>query len=108
MYKCAIVGVGPNRSREHADAYKHIKSGQLACVSARSADRLQAFGEQFGINSLYKDYREMFAREKPDLVHLNTPPNIRLEVLEAAELAGVSAVIMEKPLAIQGLSLIHI
>ena len=102
MYKCAIVGVGPNRSREHADAYKHIKSGKLACASARSADRLQAFGEQFGINSLYKDYREMFAREKPDLVHLNTPPNIRLEVLEAAESAGVSAVIMEKPLAIQG------
>ena len=76
MYKCAIVGVGPNRSREHADAYKHIKSGKLACASARSSDRLQAFGEQFGINSLYKDYREMFAREKPDLVHLNTPPNI--------------------------------
>ena len=44
----------------------------------------------------------MFAHEKPDLVHLNTPPNVRLEVLEAAEEYGVSAVIVEKPLAIQG------
>ena len=40
-------------------------------------------------------------REKPDLVHVNTPPDVRLEVMEAAEAAGVSALIIEKPLAIQ-------
>ena len=43
----------------------------------------------------------MFAREKPDLVHVNTPPDVRLEVMEAAEAAGVRALIIEKPLAIQ-------
>ena len=29
MYKCAIIGVGPNRARGLAEAYQHIERGQL-------------------------------------------------------------------------------
>ena len=50
----------------------------------------------------YTDYREMFAREKPDLVHVNTPPTVRLEIMQAAQDAGIPALIVEKPLACQG------
>ena len=44
----------------------------------------------------------MFEKEKPELVQVSTPPNVRLDVLEAAEAAGVPLAIVEKPLAIQG------
>jgi predicted dehydrogenase len=44
----------------------------------------------------------MFESERPDLVHVNTPPTVRLEIMEAAHAAGVPGLIIEKPLAVQG------
>jgi len=102
MYKCAIVGVSGNRAPDLAEAYRHIRRGRLVAISARTPDKLDAFGDRFGVAARYTDYREMFEKEKPDLVHVNTPPNVRLEVFQAAEAAGVPAVLVEKPLAVQG------
>ena len=100
-FKCGIVGVSGGRANGHAAAYAHIPRGRLACIATRNRENLDAFGERWSVDGRYADYREMFAREKPDLVHVNTPPDVRLEVLEAAEAAGVGALIIEKPLAIQ-------
>ena len=102
MYKCAIVGVGGGRARGHAEAYKHIRRGRLAAVSTRRQEKLDAFGGRYEVEARYASYRELFEREKPDLVHVNTPPNVRLEVFEAADEVGVPALIVEKPVAIQG------
>ncbi|MCJ7548272.1 MAG: Gfo/Idh/MocA family oxidoreductase [Anaerolineae bacterium] len=54
------------------------------------------------MNVRHTDYREMFAVEKPDLVHVNTPPTVRLEIMEGAETAGIPSLVIEKPLACQG------
>jgi len=102
MVKCAIIAVSGGRAKGLADAYQHIKRGELVAISTRQQDKLDEFGDTYGVQARYTDYREMFEKEKPDLVHVNTPPNVRLEIFEAAEEAGVSAVIVEKPLAIQG------
>ena len=102
MFKCAIIGVSGGRARGHAEAYPHMTRGKLAAISSRQRDKLDAFGEQFGVAARYTDYREMFVREKPDLVHVNTPPDVRLEILQAAEEAGIPSLIVEKPLANQG------
>lgn len=101
MMKCAIVGVSGGRAHGHAEAYQHIARGQLVAISTRRRDALDDFGARFGVDARYTDYREMFVKEKPDLVHVNTPPDVRLEVMNAAEEAGVPALIVEKPLAIQ-------
>lgn len=100
-FKCAIIGVGQNRSRGLAAAYAHIDRGHLASVSARTEESRSPFARQFNVANAYGDYREMFEKERPDLVHVNTPPDVRLEVMEAAEAAGVPALIVEKPLAVQ-------
>ena len=102
MYKSAIIGVSGGRAHGLADAYQHIKRGQLAAISTRQRDKLDEFGEKYSVATRYTDYREMLEKEKPDIVHVNTPPTVRLEVFEAAEAAGVPAVIVEKPLAVQG------
>ena len=101
MLKAAIIAVSGWRARALADAYSHVKRAKLAAISTRQRDKLDAFGEHYGINSRYTDYREMFEKEKPDIVHVNTPPHVRLEIFKAAEAAGIAAVIVEKPLAIQ-------
>ncbi len=100
-YKCAIIGVSGGRANGHAAAYAHIPRGRLACIATRNRENLDAFGERWSVDTRYTDYREMLGREKPDLVHVNTPPDVRLEVMESAEAAGVGALIIEKPLAIQ-------
>ncbi len=102
MYRCAIIGVGQNRSRGLADAYRLIERGDLVAVSARTPENLEAFADQFGVLTRYTDYHEMFEREKLDLVHVNTPPDVRLKIMAAAEAAGVPSLIVEKPLAVQG------
>ena len=101
MYKCAIIGVSGGRARGLAEAYEHIERGELAAVSTRRQDKLDEFADAFHVSARYTDYREMFERERPDVVHVNTPPDVRLEIFEAAQEAGIPALIVEKPLAIQ-------
>ncbi len=101
-YRCAIIGVSGGRARGHAEAYRHITRGGLVAVSARTEDKLQEFGRKYGVSNRYSDYREMLQRERLDLVQVNTPPGVRLEILQAAQEAGVPCLIVEKPLACAG------
>ena len=101
MVKSVIIGVSGGRAHGHASAYQYIKRGQLAAVSARQKDKLDAFADKYDVPSRYTDYREMLAVEKPDLVQVSTPPDARLEIIQAACDAGVPALLVEKPLAIQ-------
>ena len=101
MLKAAIIGVSGGRAHHHADAYAHVRRGALAAISARQRDKLDAFGDKYQVAARYSDYRELFAREKPDLAHISTPPDARLEIFKAAEEAGVRGLLVEKPLAIQ-------
>ena len=101
MLKSVIIGVSGGRAHGHAEAFAHVKGGVLAAVSARQRDKLDAFGDKFDVTARYTDYREMLEKERPDLVQVSVPPDTRLEIFEAAEAAGVSGILVEKPLAIQ-------
>ncbi len=102
MIKSVLIGVSGGRAHGLAEAYQHVRHGQLVAVSTRQRDNLDNFGDTFGVAARYTDYCEMFEKEQPDLVHVNTPPSVRLDIFEAAEKAGVPAILVEKPLAIQG------
>ena len=102
MYKSVIIGVGGGRAHGHANAYEYVKKGRVVAVCDLKRGPLDEFGDKYDVSRRYTDYREMFEKEQPELVQVSTPPDVRLEVLEAAEAAGVPAAIVEKPLAIQG------
>ena len=102
MYKSVIIGVGGGRAHGHADAYQYVKRGRVVAVCDLLPGPMDEFGDKFDISTRYTDYREMFEKEQPELVQVSTAPNVRLEILEAAEAAGVPLAIVEKPLAIQG------
>ena len=102
MYKTVIIGVGGGRAHGHANAYQYVKRGRVAAVCDLQPEPMDAFADKYDVKARYTDYREMFEKEQPDLAHVSTPPSVRLEVLEAAEEAGVAAVVVEKPLAIEG------
>jgi predicted dehydrogenase len=99
--RSAFLGCGP-RARQHALAYKLVTKGQLAAICDLDEQRLQAFGEEFGIERRYTDIQHMLDVEKPDLLHIVTLPTIRVDLMTAAAEHGVPAVIVEKPIAVQG------
>lgn len=101
-FRTAIVGVSGPRAAGHAEAYRHVRGGRIVAVSSRRHDAREAFAQRFGVERHYADYREMLQRERPDLVHVNTPPSVRLEVLRAAEVSGVPGVVLEKPIGTSG------
>ncbi|MBI2192716.1 MAG: Gfo/Idh/MocA family oxidoreductase [Planctomycetes bacterium] len=101
MFRCAFLGCG-GRARGHAHAYKHVRRGRLVALCDMNAERLQKFGDDFGISVRYTRFEEMLEKEKPDLLHIVTPPTIRYSLLKIASEYRVPAVIIEKPIAIQG------
>ena len=102
MYKSVIIGVGGGRAHGHADAYQYVKRGRVVAVCDLQREPMDEFADKYDVKARYTDYREMFEKEKPDLAQVSTQPSVRLEVLEAAASAGIPAVLVEKPLAIQG------
>ena len=73
MYKTAMLGCG-GRARGHADAYRFVKRGKLAAICDMNEERLNTFGDDFGISSRYTDLDEMLEKEKPDVLHIVTSP----------------------------------
>jgi predicted dehydrogenase len=100
MMKAVFLGCG-GRARGHAQAYQHVTKGKLAAICDMTEERLHPFGEEFGIDTRYTDMREMLEKEKPDLLHIVTPPTIRHSLMSIAAEYEVPAVIVEKPIAIQ-------
>ncbi len=108
MYKTAMLGCG-GRARGHADAYRFVKRGKLAAICDMDAERLNTFGDDFGITSRYTDLDEMLQKEKPDVLHIVTSPvvpnsneRLRYPLMKQVSDHGVPAAIVEKPIAVEG------
>lgn len=108
-YRAGLVGCGrigtlwetdPPTPVTHAGALAVLPQTQLVAGSSRGAEHLQAFGKRWGVDALYLDYREMFAREKLDIVCIATHPGLHRPIVEAAVAAGVKGILCEKPLAL--------
>ncbi len=80
----------------HADSYRRHPHAELVAVAA--IDNLEPFAAKWKIPKTYADYREMLAKEKPDLVSVCVPNFLHYEVTLAAAAAGCD-VLCEKPLA---------
>ena len=100
-YKSAILGCGP-RARGHIRAYEHVKRGTITAICDMDEKKLNAIGDEFGIWRRYVNLEEMLSAEAPDLLHIVTSTNYRIDVLRMAAAHGVPAVIIEKPLAVDG------
>jgi predicted dehydrogenase len=98
-YKCAFLGCGP-RSGGHAAAYEYIDRGTMVACCDVNEERLNVYGERFGIAGRYTELDEMLEKERPDVVHLVTPPTLRVELMTRLADADVPGVIVEKPICI--------
>ena len=100
MYRSLMLGCGA-RAHWHAIVYPQVEGLELAACCDLDPARGQAFAAEFGIPRVYEDFAKALAEVRPDLVHVVTNPTRRVAEVEACAVAGVKAVILEKPIAIR-------
>jgi len=97
-YRAAIVGCG-GRSPAFANTHQYIDRAELVACCSLDKEQTEKTAERYGIRG-YGDAALMIETEKPDLVHLVTPPRTRVELMTLVSALGVPACTVEKPIAI--------
>ena len=98
-YQSAVLGCGP-RAIPHIMAYDGVDNMALVAACDMNAARLHEHGKRFKIPHLYEDLDTMLAAEKPDVLHIVTPPGIREQPIELAARHKVKVAVVEKPIAL--------
>jgi UDP-N-acetyl-2-amino-2-deoxyglucuronate dehydrogenase len=83
-----------------AGAFSALPECRLVAGCSRGRERLEHFGDRWGVTALYQDFREMLAREQLDVVAVATPPGAHRDQVVAAAEAGVKGIFCEKPMAL--------
>ncbi len=102
-----LVGYG-FMGRTHSNAFGKVNQffdleyePVLKAVCARDADKVQAFANQWGYESVETDWRKLVGRKDIDLIDIASPNNTHEEIAVAAARAG-KMVLCEKPLGMNG------
>ncbi len=84
----------------HAGGFNALSSTRLVAGCDLDSDRLQRFGERWGVTALYTDYRDMPKQETLDLVSIATWTRLHSEIAIHCSRANVRGVLCEKPIAL--------
>jgi predicted dehydrogenase len=99
-----MVGYG-FMGRAHSNAWRKVSNffdtgyrPVLKAVAARNRDKVQAFADQWGYESVETDWRRMVERDDIDAIDICTPNDTHAEIAIAAAEAG-KMILCEKPIA---------
>ena len=99
-----MVGYG-FMARAHSNAYCKVNHffdleyrPVLKAACGRTEERVQAFADSWGYETVEADWRKLIARDDIDAVDICTPNNLHKEIAIAAAAAG-KTILCEKPLA---------
>lgn len=103
--RIGLIGTG-FMARAHTNAYKRVGDffpdlkwkPRLKAVCARTPEKVRAFAEQWGYESVETDWRTLVSRADIDAVDICAPNDTHAEIALAAIAAG-KMVLCEKPLA---------
>lgn len=99
-----MIGYG-FMGRTHTNGYKRVNDffdlkyrPVLKAACARSADKIQAFADQWGYESIETDWRKLVERKDIDAIDICVPNNLHKEIAIAAAANG-KMILCEKPLS---------
>jgi predicted dehydrogenase len=102
-----MIGYG-FMGRAHSNAYRKVSHffdleyrPVLKAVCARSPDKVKAFADKWGYESVETDWRKLIDRKDIELIDICTPNNTHAEIALAAAQAR-KMILCEKPLAMNG------
>jgi predicted dehydrogenase len=92
-----IVGAGFARSTQ-IPGFRNCARARVVAITSRRREHADQVAQEFGIEHVAADWKELVARDDVDLVSVVTPPATHLEITLAALKRG-KAVLCEKPMA---------
>ena len=103
--RIGLVGCG-FMGRTHSNGYKRVGDffpaltyrPVLKAVCSRNVEKVQAFADQWGYESVETDWKALIARDDIDAVDICAPNNMHAEIAIAAAAAG-KMILCEKPLS---------
>jgi len=98
--RAAIVGCG-KIADDHAETLGFMDGVDLVACCDRTRLMAEQLATRFEVPGVYDDLDQLLAAERPDVVHITTPPQSHLELGLTAMAAGAN-VWIEKPLALDG------
>jgi len=97
-YRIAYIGTG-SRATAHANAYQLIPDAEHVGCYDPVAERCEAFARTLGMRA-FDDLNAMLKSVRPDIVHVTTPPGVRVDVMQAVSDANVPGCTVEKPISL--------
>ena len=103
--RIGLIGTG-FMGRTHSNGYNRVPNffpdlaytPVLKTVCSRNAEKVQAFADQWGYESIETDWKAVIARDDIDAVDICTPNDTHAEIAIAAAKAG-KMILCEKPIA---------
>jgi predicted dehydrogenase len=103
--RIGLIGTG-FMGRTHSNGYNRVPNffpdlaytPVLKTVCSRNAEKVQAFADQWGYESIETDWKAVIARNDIDAVDICTPNDTHAEIAIAAAQAG-KMILCEKPIA---------
>ena len=103
--RIGLIGTG-FMGRTHSNGYNRVPNffpelsyiPVLKVVCSRNEEKVRAFAEQWGYESIETDWKAVIARDDVDAVDICTPNDMHADIATAAAEAG-KMVLCEKPLA---------
>jgi predicted dehydrogenase len=93
----AVLGTGAIANEMAKALQKQGKN--IYAVGNRTYDRAVAFGRQYRIEKVYKDFHEMFTDPQVDAIYITTPHNTHISFMRQA-IAGGKHVLVEKSITL--------
>jgi predicted dehydrogenase len=90
---------GAGMAHSHAEGYEASPDATIVALADINPENARAFQAEHGGEHIYRNYREMLAKERLDIVSICTWPHLHAEMVVAAAEAGVRAIHCEKPMA---------
>lgn len=95
--KVAIVGCGKIADGHIEEIQKMPAAAKVVAVCDLELLMAEQIAVRYGVPAFYDDFDKLLAREKPDVVHITTPPGSHLSLARKAIEAGAHLYV-EKPL----------
>jgi predicted dehydrogenase len=94
-----VIGAGNIAKAAHLPALKSIPTVNVVGIADVDERRAKKIAKRFHISQYYSDFEELIDQDSIQLIHLCTPPQIRLQIIESAAAKGKN-LFVEKPLAL--------
>lgn len=98
MLKVAIIGCG-KIAEAHAEVIRSLSNANLVSTCDREILMARQLAERYGAGAFYDDLASMLEKEKPDVVHITTPPQSHFEIARKCLESGCH-VFIEKPFTV--------